>query len=170
MAREISESIRLYWHIDVKYDHVMLTHSIHLMSIIDNIFILVVFFCRYISNFFCRIFLMIVYSRYNLTFTFEFIWCRGISHLFWYMNTYMYMCTIEIDVAMHNANAAAWLFVLFWGFFFRQAWWCIQEFEDNQKLWLYIDNKHTCYAGVLVSAWWKRLMELPILIHVWLLI
>lgn len=27
----------------------------------------------------------------------------------------MYMCTIEIDVAMHNANAAAWLFVLFWG-------------------------------------------------------
>lgn len=34
------------------------------------------------------------------------------------MYTYMYMCTIEIDVAMHNANAAAWLFVLFWGFFF----------------------------------------------------
>lgn len=34
------------------------------------------------------------------------------------MNTYMYMCTIEIDVAMHNANAAAWLFVLFWGVFF----------------------------------------------------
>lgn len=32
------------------------------------------------------------------------------------MNTYMYMCTIEIDVAIHNANAAAWLFVLFWGF------------------------------------------------------
>lgn len=28
------------------------------------------------------------------------------------------MCTIEIDVAMHNANAAAWLFVLFWVFFF----------------------------------------------------
>lgn len=34
------------------------------------------------------------------------------------MNAYMYMCTIEIDVAMHNANAAAWLFVLFWVFFF----------------------------------------------------
>lgn len=163
MAREISESIRLYWHIDVKYDHVMLTHSIHLMSIIDNIFILVVFFCLYIS-------IMIVYSRYNLTFTFEFIWCRGISHLFWYMNTYictcvplrlMLQCTMQMQ--LHG-------FLFCFGGFFWQAWWCIQEFEDNQKLWLYIDNKHTCYAGVLVSAWWKRLMELPILIHVWLLI
>lgn len=43
------------------------------------------------------------------------------------------MCTIEIDVAMHNANAAAWLFVLFWGFLDKHDD-RIQEFEDNKKL------------------------------------
>lgn len=122
-----------------------LTHSIHLMSIINNIFILVFFFC---------LFLLIVYSRYILTFTFEFIWCREISHVYLHVHVY----NLDWCSLLHKVNAAAWLFVLG---FFGQAWWCIQKFADNQKLWLLIINIHVIICRCFSVCMMKKANGIP---------